>query len=78
MSVVRTDDDGLRLVRLDVTCKACGGLVDVEPAPEHAKGCACALRKKTRAQAMALNKIAQAGSLSPEIIRRINDGTYEP
>jgi len=78
MSTVRTDDDGLRLVRLDATCAACGGLVDVEPAPEHAKGCACAIRAKAASQRKAIEKIAKAGSLSPELIARLTSGTYEP
>ena len=73
------DDDKEQLERLGPPCAAgCGGYTRVKPWPEHASGCACAVRATAASQRDAIERIAQAGSLKPELIARINDGTFEP
>lgn len=73
---VAVDSSGARIVDLNRKCEACGGLLDVEPAPEHAAGCLCEHRKKILAQREAVQAMVLAPSVRPEVVAQLAAGTW--
>jgi hypothetical protein len=71
---VKVDKTGLRLVDLSKACPRCGGLLDAEPFPAHARGCGCAHRKVVHEQKKLAALILAQGSLSPDQMASLSRG----
>jgi hypothetical protein len=69
---------GCRVVDLERKCRPCGGLLDAEPWPEHARGCRCEALKEHRAVREKVSAMSMAGSVDPVTIQRIIAGEWTP
>ena len=69
---------GCRLVDLSRKCRTCGGLLDAEPWPEHARGCRCDALAEHREVRDKVNAMSVAGSADPYTLQRITAGEWTP